>query len=60
MKAIADMTIYNFISKVQSSYCKDCKENLENYSCIVIPDFVENFMVPFCGQGLTASRLGPL
>ena len=36
------MTIHSFISKAQSSYFKDCKENLQNDSCIVILDFAEN------------------
>ena len=40
---IDDMTIHSFISKTQSNYFKDCKENLQNDSCTVILVFAENY-----------------
>ena len=48
VSAISDLTAHSFISKCQSRYFKNCRENLSPISCIIVLDFAENYK--FVGQ----------
>ena len=40
---IDDMTIHSFVSKSQSRYLMNQKENLDSNTCIIMLDFAENY-----------------
>ena len=41
--AVDELTTHSFIAKCQSKYLKECKENLDSETCIVLMDFAENY-----------------
>ena len=41
--SIEKLTSHSFFSKVQSSYCKELKNNLEENTAIILVDFAENY-----------------
>lgn len=46
VEGMEKLKAHHFISKIQSSYFKQLKSNLENSACLEIGDFAENFT--FC------------
>lgn len=43
VQAIDQLTAHSFIAKCQSTYLKECKEHLDNNTCIILMDFAENY-----------------
>ena len=43
ISSIDKLTSHSFISKVQSSYCKQLKVNLGDHTAIILVDFAENY-----------------
>ena len=42
-KSINNLTAHSYISKCQAKYLKDLKTNIEEYECIILGDFAENY-----------------
>ena len=43
IKSIDKLTSHSYVSRAQTSYLKNRKDNLDNLSVIVLVDFVENY-----------------